>query len=403
MIEPTVDRHDDRLVFTWRSIALTIELSRFQESSRETRVDLLAKLQDGVIACLSLDLMNFSLRAQLAGHLQKRLGKSLGISWDSILETLTVLSLAELRKGEPVESLEPMDGDQPASSFLLEPLILEAHPNVIYAPGGSGKSYVALFAGLLASCGESVDLLRCNSNPRRVLYLDWELSVHDQRARVKMIREGHRELGGTAPFYRRCLRPLADSIPELQRIVKGEGYNLLIVDSLAPAVGADELEKAGPAIRFFTALRTLNIPSLIVGHTPKQSDGERTIYGSVFFTNLARNVWEIRTNCRDSRLTRMGLFHTKYNICGRQNPIGLDLIIDEDKGSAVFKPFEITDESKRPSLVSRMLALMKRDQFRTWDIEDLAKEMDSKKDSIRRTLQRHKDLFIEQPTGWVAA
>jgi hypothetical protein len=99
----------------------------------------------------------------------------------------------------------------------------------------------------------------------------------------------------------------------------------------------------------------------------------------------------------------MGLFHTKYNICGRQNPIGLALIIDDKRGTAIFRPYEITDESKLPSLANRMLSLMKRDPLRMWDLNDLARETDGKIDTIRRTLQRHKDLFIEQSTGWTAA
>jgi len=98
----------------------------------------------------------------------------------------------ELRRGEPIVPLEPDIADFP-SSFLLKPLILENHPNVIYAPGGSGKSYLALFAAFLLACGASSNNLTCDPEPRRVWYLDWELSEGDMKARAKMLMAGHPE------------------------------------------------------------------------------------------------------------------------------------------------------------------------------------------------------------------
>ena len=61
--------------------------------------------------------------------------------------------------------------------------------------------------------------------------------------------------------YRRCYLPFADDLPEIQAMLEQTGARLLIVDSLAAAVGAD-LNPAEGATRFLTRdIRQLNIPT----------------------------------------------------------------------------------------------------------------------------------------------
>ena len=93
----------------------------------------------------------------------------------------------------------------------------------------------------------------------------------------------------------------------------------MIIDSLAAACGSD-LSNPDTPIRFFTALRTLSVGSLIFAHVAKNSE-QQTIYGSVFFKNFARSVWEIQS-VQDGRELKVGLFNRKCNF-GLHAPIGL--------------------------------------------------------------------------------
>jgi hypothetical protein len=403
--QPQVIRQDDGVLFWWPATGLTIELLRVREYGHQTKAELIAKKNSGVLCQLSVDLLNLSHRLQLAKHLQKRVG-SKNVNWENVLEVVCVRGLVELRRGEAIVSLEP-DGQNSPSSFLLKPLLLENHPNVIYAPGGSGKSYLALFASLLLACGVSSNNLTCDVIPRRVLYLDWELSASDMKARVRMLMLGHPELTGHFPYYRKCIRSLADDVSELRKIVRGEGFEVLVVDSVAMAAGGDELEKSGPALRFYSAVRTLNLASLIIGHTPKQSEGGRTLYGSVFFENLARHVWEVKKYSKPGdRLTRIGLYHKKFNLCGHLDPIGFDLDINEVTGTATFTGVPLAEESdltRGQSLADKIEFLLKRDSSTHWQAEDLASELGAKLETVYRTLRRYKNQrWTKQADGWTS-
>jgi hypothetical protein len=69
-------RQDDRLLFSWASYDLTIELSRVRESGRETRAEVIVKMNKGVVIQFTLDLLNLSTRIQVAHHIEKRPGNN---------------------------------------------------------------------------------------------------------------------------------------------------------------------------------------------------------------------------------------------------------------------------------------------------------------------------------------
>src|SRR5262249_23187031 len=112
--------------------------------------------------------------------------------WDTIVETICVRTLERDREGQPSVSLEPTAKDEPAC-FVLNPLLYDRHSTLIYGPGESGKSLFALYmACLLVSGGTSADLAVAPAG-HEVLYLDWELSAPEMRARVRQLRSGHPE------------------------------------------------------------------------------------------------------------------------------------------------------------------------------------------------------------------
>jgi len=262
-------------------------------------------------------------------------------NWDEVMEAVCMLGLRHLRQGEPVLRLSEQ-ADIQAPAHRLFPLVYDGLPTVLYGPGGIGKSYLALFFSMLVDHG-GWEAELCGL-PGPTLYMDYESDYADLVSRAKKIRQGHPKLVGVEPLYRRCHVPLADDLPALQRLVAESAIKFLVIDSLAAACGA-ELERAETAIRFFNALRSLRVSSLILAHVAKNAE-EKSIFGSVFFSNFARSTWEMKKVQEAGDLvTRIGLYHRKTNLGPLEKPLGFKLRFGE-----AFQ-LEPTDLLEEPSLV----------------------------------------------------
>ena len=101
----------------------------------------------------------------------------------------------------------------------------------------------------------------------RTLYLDWETDFHDLIMRAKYLQRGHPNLAHTRVRYRRNTLPLAEDLSAIQKAVAEHDIRFVVVDSLAAACGGD-LSNPETAIRFFTALRSLRVGSLILPGRP---------------------------------------------------------------------------------------------------------------------------------------
>jgi hypothetical protein len=107
--------------------------------------------------------------------------------------------------------------------------------------------------------------------------------------------------------------------------------NFVIIDSALAACGGDP---SSPEVtgQYFRDLRQLNVTSLTLAHNSKNSTGEKTIYGSVFWSNFARSVWELKKNQEmEEDFLDIGLFCRKSNLSRLFSPIGLRFTYSDNK------------------------------------------------------------------------
>jgi hypothetical protein len=123
--------------------------------------------------------------------------------------------------------------------YLLRPLLLEHLPVVWFAPGGSGKSLLAMYAALLVQNG-----LPFQGQPVRqasALYLDWEVTREEAARRCTLLVNGLRQthIGADLrfPLYRRCLGSIQDEASEIAKKIAKYDVGLVIVDSAGAACG----------------------------------------------------------------------------------------------------------------------------------------------------------------------
>jgi len=334
----------------------------------------------------ALNLSSLSTRERLA----KRL-KTLhdGPDWNGMVETVCMRTVALHREGTPAESLEPTDADQPAC-FVLNPLLYDRHPVLLYGPGESGKSFFALYLGCLLASGGNSTNLAVAPDGHNVLYLDWELRAPEMRARVRQLRAGHPELTHY-PLHRAMHLPLASCAAEIRREITAREIGVVIVDSLGPATGG-EIERSSDPVAFFNALNSLGVASLLISHVAKPADSEkmRTPYGSVYYFNLARSIWEVRLASEEGSDQRtLALYHRKNNLGRRLTPLGYTLTIDDKVAR-----FEVCDPSDEPDLAlglpirQRIKGLLKDHQARS--VVDIAESVGAEANTVKTLLNRYK-------------
>ena len=393
MTPPQCVRSLDGFIFSWTDLPFEVTLSRIRESSRGTSSELQIKYVNGSGKPKTLTHQTFNLLTSKT-KLAKEMTALHDAPWSHMLEQVCILALRQLREGEPIQSLLPSAEDHPAW-FVLNPLLYDKNPTVLYGPGDSLKSYFALYCGMLLASGICGPGLAVSPDPWKVLFLDWEMSVQDVRGRVKMIQAGDNRLVNV-PDYRRCYQPLADDIHELKKIVGDGGYDVLLIDSLAMAAGGQELERADSAIRFNAALRSLNCTSLVIGHTPKPQEDqkERSLYGSVFFHNLCRVSWE----CRREGQT-IGLYQKKNNLGAKHDPLGFQLELTEQ--ACYVTTAELADNpvlAAQLPLHDRMATALIEQPGLT--VKALADFMGEKQTTLKAILYRYKKRFIAIDGKW---
>jgi hypothetical protein len=128
------------------------------------------------------------------------------------------------------------------AQWMMEPVIAEHRAHAIYAPGGTGKSLFSLWiAAALATGRQGLNNQPCT--PRRVLYLDYEMTDDDVRERLENM--GYDSSCDLSNLFYACLPslPPADA-PEggkaIARLAQLYDAELVILDTFSRAVSGDE-------------------------------------------------------------------------------------------------------------------------------------------------------------------
>jgi hypothetical protein len=357
------------------------------------KAELTATNGAGILTQQSINLLAGRSRAQLAKELHGKHPITTP-SWETMLETVCVKGLRELRRGDPVILLQPHD--QPNVPFLINPLVYQKHQTLIYAPGGSCKSYLALYLALLACHGASQNDLRALPCP--TLYLDYELDAETIGTRLTRLHRGHPELATYAPYYRACHHPLHEEIDTLSQEIADKGIQLVIIDSAIMACGDDLNSTAAPR-SLQRALRQLGCASIVLSHCAKNSEA-KTAYGNVFFQNLCRNQYEVELVDEGEHEKRITLTHRKINFGSFQQPRGLAFNFSHE--ACVVRSFDPSQEQDEPQdslpLPSRIRNLLEDGLPRL--SSEIASALHEKNDHIRVTLNRlDRRKWSKQPDG----
>lgn len=374
MEEPEIHQVGSVFTLTWHDRFLQIRLDRFSTDRKQTSAEITVKTNhpssSQVLHQARLNLSSSRARSELVKILHTRRDLP---DWDIVIEQVCLRVLQRLREGEPIHNLEtvvleaePLD--------LLAPIIYEKQITLLFGPGGSGKSLLALWWALLISHGINHDSTNFKAKKTNVLYLDWEASLHDTKKRYELLKKGL-GLPDDDQFrmhYRRCVVPLADETEVIQAICAEHEIGLVIIDSVALACGG-ELKESAPILTFYQAIRALNCAALCIDHPPKPTEGKETKpYGSVFKETYPRCSWLIKgVQEEGSAYLNIGLYHDKRNNTGKLKPIGLRLQFSEDSVTVHYQEIgNIPELAMKLSLTKRIQLELRSGLMATTELAD---------------------------------
>ena len=237
------------------------------------------------------------------------------IDWESYVEQLAARVIDSHREGDP--ELELSSVQIPTTvAWQIEPMLLAGQANVLFGPGGSGKSMIGLWFSVLMDTAHVDTQHALTVKPGRVLYLDWETDSIEIASRVRDLQNGMNLNGHkTGIIYRRCNQSLAQEADRIKDIIDKYKIDMLVIDSLGLATGGG-LDEAESVLEYFAALRWLGGTSLTITHTNKEGH----LFGSVYTLNCGRSIWEVKKHGGDEDAIDVGLWHRKVNVVGKQKP-----------------------------------------------------------------------------------
>jgi len=262
--------------------------------------------------------------------LARRLNEVWEADWSGILQAACTKVIEDILAPPIPEQIQITQNVFP--KFLVDKFIIEQSPTLWFAPGGSGKSLLALALGI---CTENGYDFFGECEPNHTLYLDWETDKTETDRRASLLVGGIANTYETKkeeiklPTYMRMYLPLIDSVDSLVETAYMHNIKFIIIDSVAPAL-ADDLPTPAAVTKFFSGIRKLNasgVTTLLITHVSKEAkkSNSGSPFGSVFFENFPRLTWELKSDYDESKgMFTFGIFCRKSNV-GRLESKGIAL------------------------------------------------------------------------------
>lgn len=338
----------------------------------------------GVILAARFDLMGSRTVASMHGAITGAKINTGRTDWRHLVQAAVYDVIREYLDGPapiPLASVEPS-----TAPFVLRPIVGGVGATNIAGAGSVGKSMWALACAASVASGSDdwtgTKVMRTGA----VIYVDWEADADTHSVRLRALAAG---VGMAAPpdlHYIAADTPLRMWAPALARRCAQVGAALVVIDSVMLARGGDAMGNTD-TIAFYSALRTLPCPSLLVDHQSREAlrEGRNAAFGSVTNENSARMMWTMR-----AQANHISLYCYKGNNFGQLPRINLAL---DTKGNddrltyARWRHVEPQASVTEGSIWDRIHQILEAQPFAT--VDELAALTGAKRDTVDRTLRRY--------------
>lgn len=329
------------------------------------------------------------------------------IPWDDLIEAFCTAVVDEERDGEPTINLAHLTPRPELLADQIEHFLPYGGMTLLYAPGGSGKGFTAIYAALCVATG--LPFLGRKVRQGNVLYADWEDSDQRTLQRYQAVLRGMVDVEVTPDFhYKHFVGPLAGQIHSIARDCDRLNIDLVVVDSAQWATGTSSGDGASSQVdAFVNAIRYLQRTVLVIDHVNKatmEADQSRPglPIGYIQKYNAARAAFELKRDQEpESSVSRIGLYDRKENHSIHRRPVGIRIEWSEEGKVVRFYKDDISDSPVLAAtlpLKDRITTLLRHGAKTS---EDIASELGCERDEVKLCLGRYKGkAFIAVGGGW---
>ena len=348
----------------------------------------------GIILAARFDLMGSRTVASLLSAITGAKIDTPEIDWRHLLQSAVYDVIRQYLDGPEPIALAAVEPQQ--APFVLRPIVGGVGATNIAGAGGVGKSMWALAcaASVASGSGDWTGTTVMRSGP--VIYVDWEADSDTHAVRLQALAAG---VGLDAPadlHYIAADTPLRMWAPALSRRCAQLEAALVVIDSVMLARAGDAMGNTD-TIAFYSALRTLPCPSLLVDHQSREAlkEGRNAAFGSVTNENSARMMWTMR-----AQANHISLYCYKGNNFGQLPRINLAL---ETRGDgdrltlARWRHVEPEASVTEGSIWDRIRTILEGQPYATLD--ELAALTGAKRDTVDRTLRRYAESHRTENVG----
>ena len=262
--------------------------------------------------------------------------------------------------------------------YLLRPFIAATGVSLLYGSHGSNKSMLALQWAIGVATGKGFN----GEEPLKVgpvLYVDFEDSPEPHQFRLSAIAEAmelSEEDVSRLIWHERVKGNLKDAKRRLRRLVRDEGFALVIIDSIGLARAAD-VSGSEATIKLFKMFNQLGASILALDHMTKEDNKrvstgrmdyrEATPIGSQFTQSSARLAWFINILPQSTpKQKKANLYNTKHNHTPQHEPVGLTINLDWNDKDILTKVEFHTVETAFEALVVDAMKMTKAQELVVW-------------------------------------
>ncbi len=399
---PEVKEAIGKLIFTWPKMDLEIIADRITDNgSAELWFYHVNSTGNSLLHTTKANLLSTPTMGQIAKRMQTH---SEDVPWTPVLTYISAKTMEYSRRGEPGVVIEPSESGAAHPGYFIEPVIMKGVNNTIYGDKGVNKTTLALCMLGIIALGCNEDDNQCGlaaSDSAGVAMLDWEVNQNMTNYTLSRLITG-----GTIPWYPlpylRCRQPLVDDIDRISNFLHDNQAQVVLIDSLGQAAGSDKFDSSGKgaALRFFEALRQLNITPIIIGQNAKNEEGKKTIFGSAYFTYYSRNIFELKGKPDEINVDEMhaALFHEWSNYSKKYPPLGFNLSYTDSTIKIVPENVSLSQFLERANLTRTLLEFLRDGPKSVKAISDEL-ELSDKRTRTLLSQQKKKKRVIDLGSG----
>ncbi len=406
---PVVDQSvANRRTVRWADEDLISELSRISDNRNGLDCRILFRTHTTAIyGPVRLNLLSSSSRESLIRQLKTR---NKEVNWSMALDQITNLvstSLDDAGSGIDMRYYKP-SGEK--AGWAIRPFLQDKSASLVFGTGGEGKSTLVI-AMLLSKASGRAFLPNIDPGPPAgVLFCDWEDNEENFWITCNALLAGMSMTFDDLLMpvvYRHFAGSLGDYTDTISDEIARHRIEVLAIDSLVASSGSEHSPNDAEAARVWhQVVSSFGIASIGITHIAKNSaNKDGTPYGSVYYFNLARSIWQVSRENESEHSSVLALAHRKGNNTGIMKTMGLRADFESDEFDRATKITYSEADLNTTEVLATKLSVTDRVLYTIKDIamepKEIAEELDIPSNTVRQALLRAKDrkLVDHLPNG----